>query len=98
MATSWAWKVHLFFVRTSPAGGASSKEMNSTNLLPAATAPALPATAAPAPAAGDNGARPADEPPKPPAGEGGKADAGDPAPCEGAVLRAATSKPGRRRG
>ena len=32
MATSWAWRVHLCFVRTSPAGGASSKEMSSTRL------------------------------------------------------------------
>ena len=62
------------------------------------TAPAPPASAAPAPAAGENGARPADEPPTPPASKGGKAFAGDPAPCEGAVLRPATSKPGRRRG
>ena len=32
MATSWAWRVHLCFVLTSPAGGASSKEMSSTRL------------------------------------------------------------------
>ena len=29
MATLWAWSVHLCFVQTSPAGGASSKEMSS---------------------------------------------------------------------
>ena len=62
------------------------------------TAPAPPASAAPAPAAGENGARPAEEPPMPPAGEGAEAGAGDPAPCEGAVPFPATSKPGRRRG
>ena len=33
MATLWAWRVHLGFVLTSPAGGASAKEMNSTRLL-----------------------------------------------------------------
>ena len=61
------------------------------------TAPAPPASAAPAPAAGENGARPADEPPTPPAGEGAEAGAGDPAPCEVAVPRQPTSKPGRRK-
>ena len=65
------------------------------------TAPAPPASAAPAPAAGENGARPAEEPPTPPGGEGAEAVAGDPAPCEGAAPGApcpATSKLGRRRG
>ena len=28
----WAWRVHLCFVRTSPTGGTSSKEMSSTRL------------------------------------------------------------------
>ena len=32
MATSWAWRVYLGFVRTSPAGGASAKDMSSTRL------------------------------------------------------------------
>ena len=32
MATSCAWRVHLGFVRTSPVGGASAKEMSSTRL------------------------------------------------------------------
>ena len=33
MATSWAWRVHLGFVRTSPAvGGSSAKEMSSSRL------------------------------------------------------------------
>ena len=58
------------------------------------TAPALTASAAPAPAAGEN----TEEPHTPPAGEGAEAGAGDPAPCEGAVQCPATSKPGRRRG
>ena len=66
-------------------------------------APAPPASAAPAPAAGENGARPAEEPPTPPGSlsEGAEAVAGDPAPCEGAAPGApcpATSKLGRRRG
>ena len=43
------------------------------------TAPAPPASAAPAPAARENGARPANEPPTPLAVEGAKAGAGDPA-------------------
>ena len=30
MAKLWAWRVHLGFVWTSPAGGASAKEMSST--------------------------------------------------------------------
>ena len=62
------------------------------------TAPAPPASAAPAPAAGENGARHAEEPPTHPAGEGAEAGAGDPAPCEGAVPCPATSKPGSRCG
>ena len=62
------------------------------------TAPAPPASAAPAQAAGENGARPAEEPPTPLAGEGAEAGAGDPAPCEGAVPCPATSKPGSRCG
>ena len=57
-------------------------------------APALPAQAAPAPAAGKNGARPADELPTPPAGEGAEAGPCNPAP----VPRPAAAKPGRRRG
>ena len=63
------------------------------------TAPAPPASAAPAPAARENGARPANEPPTHPAVEGAKAGAGDPqaAPCEGTKPRQATSKPGRLR-
>ena len=65
-------EAHLCFVRTSPAGGVSSKEMSSS----------WPASAAPAQAAGENGALPAEEPPTPPAGEGAEAVAGDPAPCE----------------
>ena len=32
MATSWDWRVHLGFVRTSQAGGESAKEMSSTRL------------------------------------------------------------------
>ena len=32
MATSWAWRVHLGFVRTSPTGGASAKDMSPTRL------------------------------------------------------------------
>ena len=73
-------------------------EFNKTALAP-------PASVAPAPAAGKNGARPADEPPTPPAGEGAEAGAacvcvcvcgaGDPAPCKGAVPR--QPKLGRRR-
>ena len=62
------------------------------------TAPAPPASAAPAPAAGENGARPAEEPPTPPASEGAKAVAGDPAPCEGAAPCMATTELGRGRG
>ena len=62
----------------------------------AAQAPQAPA--APAPAAEENGASPADEPPTPPASEGAEAGACDPAPCEGAVERPATSKPGRSSG
>ena len=62
------------------------------------TAPAPPASAAPAPAAGENGARPAEEPPTPPGSEGAEAVAGDPAPCEGAAQCPATSKLGRRHG
>ena len=66
MATLWAWRVHLGFVRTSPAGGESGQEISSTTLpVPP------PAPAAPAPAAGENGDRPADEPPTPPAAPGG---------------------------
>ena len=34
MATSWAWRVHLGFVRTDPVGDASAKEMSSTTLPP----------------------------------------------------------------
>ena len=30
MTTLWAWRLHLCFVRTSLAGGASSKEMSPT--------------------------------------------------------------------
>ena len=92
MATLWAWRVHLGFVRTSPAGGKSAQEMNSTRLRRRR----LSLPAAHAPAAGENGDRPADEPPTPPAGEGAEADAGDPAPDEGAVPRPAVSKPGCR--
>ena len=66
-------------------------EFNKTALAP-------PASAAPTPAAGENGVRPADELPTPPAGEGAEADAGDPAPFKGAVQRPAASKPGHRRG
>ena len=65
------------------------------------TAQALQAPAAPALAAGENGARPTGEPPSaptPPACEGAEAGPGDPAPCEGAVPRHATSKPGRHSG
>ena len=63
MATLWAWRVHLGFVRTSPAGGESGQEISSI------TPPAPPpAPASPAPAAGENDDRPADEPPTPPAG------------------------------
>ena len=58
------------------------------------TAPEPLASAAPAPSAGENGARPAEEPPTPLASEGAKAGACDPAPCEGAVQCPATSKPG----
>ena len=61
------------------------------------TAQAPPASAAPAQAAGENGACPSEEPPTPPASEGAKAVAGDPAPCEDTVQSPATSKPGRRR-
>ena len=32
MLTFWAWRVLLGFVRTSPAGGESAKEMSSTRL------------------------------------------------------------------
>ena len=32
MATLWAWRIHLGFVRTSPTGGESAKEMSSTRL------------------------------------------------------------------
>ena len=32
LATSWAWRVHLGFFQTSPAGGESAKEMSSTRL------------------------------------------------------------------
>ena len=49
------------------------------------------ALAAPAPAAGENGARPADKLPTPPAGEGDEAGAGYPAPGEGAVPRPAAA-------
>ena len=45
------------------------------------TVPAQQASAAPAPAARENGARPSEEPPTPPAGEGAKAGVCDPAPC-----------------
>ena len=62
------------------------------------TAPAPPASAGPAQAAGENGARPAEEPPTPLAGEGAEAGASDPAPCEGAAQCQATSKPGSRCG
>ena len=53
-----------------------------------------PASAAPAPAAGENGDCPADEPPTPPAGEGAEAGASNPVPGEGAVQLPAASKPG----
>ena len=93
MAILWAWRVHLGFVWTSPAGGESAKEISST------TPPVpLPAPAAPAPADGENGDRPADELPTPLAGEGAEAGACDPAPGEGAVPRQVTSKPGRSSG
>ena len=67
------------------------------------TAPAPPASAAPAPAAGENGACPADKLPRlrqpevrvPKLAPGA---AGNLAPCEGAVQRPATSEPGRRSG
>ena len=55
-----------------------------------------PAPAAPAPAAGENGARPADGPPMPQTGESAEAGAGDPG--EGAVQHPETSKPGRSSG
>ena len=60
-------------------------------------APARQAPAAPAPAAGENGARPTDEPPTPPSGESAEDGAGDPAPGKGAVRGTANSKPDRRR-
>ena len=64
-ATSWAWRVHLGFVLTSPAGGESAKEMISRRLRQRRQH--LPLLRQ---AAGESGARPADEPPTPPAGEG----------------------------
>ena len=70
MATSRAWRVHLGFVRTSPAGASRRRVSKGDEFNKAA--PALPAPAAPAPAAGENGARRADEPPTPPSGEGAK--------------------------
>ena len=85
MTTSWAWRVHLDFIWTSPAGRVCKEdEFNKT-------APAPQAPAAPAPAAGKNGARAADELPTPPAGEGAKAGACNPAPGEGAVQRPAAA-------
>ena len=62
------------------------------------TVMAQQAPAAPAPAAGKNGARPADERPTPPASEGAEGGAGDPAPAEGAAPRPAAAKPARRSG
>ena len=62
------------------------------------TAQAQPASAAPAPAARENGASPADKPPTPQASEGAEAGPCDPAPCEGAVQRPATSQPGSSSG
>ena len=59
-------------------------EFNKTALAP-------PASAAPVPAAGKNGARPADEPPTPPAGVCAEAGATDPGPCKGAVPRQAAA-------
>ena len=64
-------------------------EFNKTALAP-------PASAAPAPAAGENGASPSNKPPTPLAGEGAEAGACDPAPCKGTVQLQATSKPGSR--
>ena len=78
MSTSWAWRVHL----------SKGDEFNKAALAPPAP---LQAPAAPAPAAGENGARPADELSTPPAGEGAEAGAGDPAPGEGAVPRPAAA-------
>ena len=84
MEISWAWRVHLRFVWTSPAGGSSSKVMSSTRqhlrrrcrrqtLLRQQPGRMVPAPAAPPPSL--------PEAPTPPAGEGADAGAGDPAPC-----------------
>ena len=81
--------VHLGFVRTSPAGGESAKEMSSTRLHLRRQHQLLLRQAA-----GENGACPADEPPTPPAWEGAEAGAGDPG--EGTVPRPVTSMPGHR--
>ena len=73
-----------------PAGGASSKEMNSTRTCWRSRRQPLlrqqPEKMVPA------------QPPTPPACEGAEAGTGDPAPCKGAVPRQLNSKPGRCRG